>query len=79
MNEMESAVFGTRDDKFVCSFCFQNFPYKCYLERHIRKHTGERPYPCSMCAYRAGRRDHLDNHMLLRHGIHSQRRPSKSN
>ena len=71
---MEPAVYGTRN-KFVCTFCFKSFSHKCYLDRHVRKHTGERPYPCNLCSYRAGRRDNLDLHMGAKHGIHIKRRP----
>ncbi|KAM9314881.1 uncharacterized protein KZ484_024589 [Pholidichthys leucotaenia] len=32
-----------------CSVCGKDFPYASKLQRHLRTHSGERPFPCSMC------------------------------
>ena len=74
INEMESTVIGATDGKFVCSICFKRFKQSGNLWRHIRKHTGERPYPCTVCSYRAGRKDNLDLHMGAKHGIFRYRK-----
>ncbi|XP_047433357.1 zinc finger protein 850-like [Mugil cephalus] len=35
-----------------CSVCGKDFPYASKLQRHLRTHSGERPFPCSMCEKR---------------------------
>nr|XP_023026544.1 zinc finger protein 70-like isoform X1 [Leptinotarsa decemlineata] len=35
--------------QFICEFCNKQFQKNSHLERHIRIHTGERPYKCKMC------------------------------
>lgn len=53
-----------------CPYCVnKSFPSYKDLERHLRTHTGERPYPCNMCDYRARQRGALRNHMSKKHGV----------
>ncbi|XP_068177190.1 zinc finger protein 721-like [Antennarius striatus] len=35
-----------------CSVCGKDFPYASKLQRHLRTHSGERPFPCTMCEKR---------------------------
>lgn len=34
---------------FPCRFCSKQFPFRSYLIRHERAHTGERPFQCTTC------------------------------
>jgi uncharacterized Zn-finger protein len=34
---------------YECEFCSKQFPRAANLTRHLRSHTGEQPYTCSMC------------------------------
>lgn len=57
--------------KISCEFCGKVFSHTGDLNKHRRRHTGERPYPCPQCAKRFS---HASN--LLRHQkIHSGETP----
>ncbi|XP_050722783.1 protein bric-a-brac 2-like isoform X7 [Eriocheir sinensis] len=54
-------------NRFTCSFCHKTFDHKNNFRKHVRTHTGEKPYMCSYCAYCSGRSDLLRLHLLKRH------------
>ncbi|XP_026683078.1 zinc finger protein Pegasus-like [Diaphorina citri] len=37
------------------------------MKKHIRTHTGEKPFKCTHCRYSASRRDTLDHHIQVSH------------
>uniref|UniRef100_A0A8C5P875 Zinc finger and BTB domain containing 8B n=1 Tax=Leptobrachium leishanense TaxID=445787 RepID=A0A8C5P875_9ANUR len=55
-----------------CPFCPYTAKQKGILKRHIRSHTGERPYPCEICGKRFTRQEHLRSHALT---VHRSNRP----
>ncbi|KAG9279718.1 zinc finger and BTB domain-containing protein 8B [Astyanax mexicanus] len=50
-----------------CPFCPYTTKQKGILKRHIRCHTGERPYPCEICGKRFTRQEHLRTHAVTVH------------
>ena len=57
----------TKDGKFKCPYkdiCNYATRYRDNLHKHIRIHTGERPYRCDICGCDFKRQDHCKNHML---------------
>ncbi|XP_050686873.1 longitudinals lacking protein, isoforms H/M/V-like isoform X12 [Eriocheir sinensis] len=52
---------------YVCPFCSKNFYGSVDLERHKRTHTGEKPFACNFCSYRATQMGNLQRHIKSRH------------
>uniref|UniRef100_H3B913 Zinc finger and BTB domain containing 8A n=1 Tax=Latimeria chalumnae TaxID=7897 RepID=H3B913_LATCH len=53
--------------RFKCPFCTHTVKRKADLKRHLRCHTGERPYPCEACGKRFTRLEHLRSHFTTIH------------
>ncbi|KAK8741823.1 hypothetical protein OTU49_002423 [Cherax quadricarinatus] len=51
----------------VCGFCGKNFSAPAFLRRHIRAHTGEKPFKCPHCDFRATQKGNLNSHIINRH------------
>ena len=47
---------------FICPVCGTLNRDSYQLKRHMRSHTGERPYTCSVCGKTFKRREHLTSH-----------------
>lgn len=57
--------------KLICPHCPKSVSFTCSsnFRRHLRLHSGERPYKCNHCAYTATRKQHLQSHLARRHHI----------
>ncbi|XP_029645036.1 MDS1 and EVI1 complex locus protein EVI1-A isoform X1 [Octopus sinensis] len=48
-----------------CAICNKSYRTPSKLQRHVRVHSGERPYICNLCGRRFTRSDHLKQHMKV--------------
>ena len=53
----------------ICPLCSKDMKTISNLKQHFRMHTGERPYPCHLCPYRASRGTHLRSHLRNAHKL----------
>nr|XP_014426211.2 zinc finger and BTB domain-containing protein 8A-like [Pelodiscus sinensis] len=52
---------------FKCPFCTHTVKRRADMKRHLRCHTGERPYPCEACGKKFTRLEHLRSHFQTIH------------
>ncbi|XP_055301541.1 zinc finger protein OZF-like [Sitodiplosis mosellana] len=54
---------NANEKRHKCLLCDYVTDFTTDLKRHIFKHTGERPFPCSVCQKRFTQKQHLQSHM----------------
>ena len=53
--------------RFPCQYCGKTFTQRGNCARHVRFHTGERPYHCQVCYETFARKDDLKYHQTTKH------------
>lgn len=48
--------------KYICNYCGRACAKPSVLKKHIRSHTGERPYPCGPCGFSFKTKSNLYKH-----------------
>lgn len=56
-----------RGKRYTCTECAYSSNIKSSLDKHALRHTGERPYKCTLCSYAAASVSTLYNHMRKKH------------
>ncbi|KAK8741844.1 hypothetical protein OTU49_002423 [Cherax quadricarinatus] len=59
---------GLRWDR-TCCWCGRTFMRPAELTRHMRSHTGEKPFACHLCPWRGSQTWHLKNHLARVHFV----------
>lgn len=67
-SDANSKVSYNRVKENRCPMCSQQFTQLNSLKRHIRSHTGERPFPCEYCDKRFVDRERLKVHIRIHTG-----------
>ena len=58
-----------KSNKYQCPVCAMEFIDKNRFRHHYMVHSGERPYACPMCPYRARQNGTLKQHIVVKHGL----------
>lgn len=53
---------GKKPGKYICHYCGRACAKPSVLKKHIRSHTGERPYPCVPCGFSFKTKSNLYKH-----------------
>lgn len=53
--------------KLQCGECGKKFCSQYYLTRHLRLHSGEKPFVCRYCGYKFGHKQSLKSHLQEKH------------
>ncbi|XP_068237700.1 protein tramtrack, alpha isoform-like isoform X21 [Palaemon carinicauda] len=56
-----------REGEHVCHICNKKFNFPSLLSRHLRVHTGERPFHCPYCNHSANQKSNLIIHIRSSH------------
>ncbi|KAM9260650.1 LOW QUALITY PROTEIN: zinc finger protein 831 [Cariama cristata] len=83
LNSCVNAAIGSpgkskKAGKYICKHCGRDCLKPSVLEKHIRSHTGERPFPCTTCGIAFKTQSNLYKHRRTQTHVNNTRLPSDS-
>lgn len=61
-NVPTTATSTSTPGRYICPYCQLNCAKPSVLQKHIRAHTNERPYPCTLCGFAFKTKSNLYKH-----------------
>ena len=69
-NELHNVKFRPQGSQYKCPLCPKEFSDKNNFRHHYMIHSGEKPYACKYCPYRARQVGNLNMHIRFKHFKH---------
>lgn len=58
---------GLPQTSYKCPICDKDLSSSWHVTRHLRIHTGEKPFSCMYCDFRSSVKNNLKRHMISKH------------
>ena len=62
-NKELNPTFDDTTNEYYCTICSHKSTYKSSIIRHMRNHSGIKPFLCKFCPYRTCRNEDLKKHL----------------